>query len=151
MRLFPTDRCRVAIGCAAARRCGGGSEVPLNEDEQRILREIEQRFHAEDPDSARRIGSTTLPGYLARNCKRAAVGFVAGLVILLVAFASSWILGVFGFLIMVISAVVLIQNLHRMGRFGIQQIHSSSRRESLGEALDDAARRLRKRFGRPGE
>jgi Protein of unknown function (DUF3040) len=125
--------------------------VPLNEDEQRILREIEQRFHAEDPDSARRIGSTTLPGYLARNCKRAAVGFVAGLVILLVAFASSWILGVFGFLIMVISAVVLIQNLHRMGRFGIQQIHSSSRRESLGEALDDAARRLRKRFGRPGE
>jgi hypothetical protein len=125
--------------------------VPLNEDEQRILREIEQRFHAEDPDSARRIGSTTLPGYLARNCKRAAVGFVAGLVILLVAFASSWILGVFGFLIMVISAVVLIQNLHRMGRFGIQQIHSSSRRESLGEALDHAARRLRKRFGRPGE
>jgi len=125
--------------------------VPLNEDEQRILREIEERFHAEDPDSAKRIGSTTLPGYLARNCRRAALGFLAGLVILLVAFASSWILGVFGFLIMVISAVVLIQNLHRMGRFGIQQIHSSSRRESLGEALDDAARRLRKRFGRPGE
>jgi Protein of unknown function (DUF3040) len=125
--------------------------VPLNEDEQRILREIEERFHAEDPDSARRIGSTTLPGYLARNCKRAALGFVVGLVILLAAFASSWILGVFGFLIMVISAVVLIQNLHRMGRFGIQQIHSSNRRESLGEALDDAARRLRKRFGRQGE
>lgn len=125
--------------------------MPLNEDEQRILREIEQRFHTEDPDSAKRIGSTTLPGYLARNCKRAAIGFLAGLVILLVAFASSWILGVFGFLIMVISAVVLIQNLHRMGRFGIQQIHSSTRRESLGEALDDAARRLRKRFGRQGD
>jgi Protein of unknown function (DUF3040) len=125
--------------------------VPLNEDEQRILREIEQRFHADDPDSAKRIGSTTLPGYLARNCKRAALGFLAGLVILLVAFASSWILGVFGFLVMVISAVVLIQNLHRMGRFGIQQIHSSNRRESLGEALEDAARRLRRRFGREGE
>ena len=125
--------------------------MPLNEDEQRILREIEQRFHAEDPDSARRIGSTTLPGYLARNCKRAALGFVAGLVILLVAFASSWILGVFGFLVMVISAVVLIRNLHRMGRFGLQQFHSSTRRESFGETLDDAARRLRKRFGRDGE
>jgi hypothetical protein len=125
--------------------------VPLNEDEQRILREIEERFHAEDPDSARRIGSTTLPGYLARNCRRAALGFLVGLVILLVAFASSWILGVFGFVVMVISAVVLIQNLHRMGRFGIQQIHSSTRRESFGEALDDAARRFRRRFGKPGE
>src|ERR1700722_16476660 len=110
---------RVAVGCARARRCGGGSELPLNENEQRILHEIEKRFHAEDPESARRLGSTTLPGYLARNCKRAALGFVAGLVILLVAFASSWILGVLGFLVMVVSAVVLIHNLHRMGRFGI--------------------------------
>jgi Protein of unknown function (DUF3040) len=121
--------------------------LPLNENEQRILHEIEKRFHAEDPESARRLGSTTLPGYLARNCKRAALGFVGGLVILLVAFASSWILGVFGFLVMVVSTVILIHNLHRMGRFGIQQIHSSTSHQRFGEAMDDAAKRFRRRFG----
>ncbi len=125
--------------------------MPLNENEQRILQEIEKRFHAEDPESARRLGSTTLPGYLARNCRRAGLGFVVGLVILLVAFASSWILGVVGFLVMVVSAVVLIHNLHRMGRFGIQQIHSSASHQRFGEALDDATRRFRRRFGRDGE
>ena len=50
--------------------------MPLNEHEERILHEIEQRFYAHDPDSARRIESTTLDAYLARNCRWAAAGFV---------------------------------------------------------------------------
>jgi hypothetical protein len=120
--------------------------VPLNEDEQRILQEIERQFHADDPESARRIGSTTLPRYLARNCRWAALGFLVGLVILVVAFASSWIIGVFGFLIMVASAVVLIQNIRKMSRLGLQQVSKSIGRQSLSEAVDDAARRLRGRF-----
>ena len=74
--------------------------MPLNENEERILQEIEQRFLAHDPESANRLGSTTLPKYLARNCKWAALGFLAGLVVLLVGFASSWVVGVFGFAVM---------------------------------------------------
>jgi hypothetical protein len=96
--------------------------VPLNENEERILAEIERQFHATDPESAKRIGSTTLQRYLARNCKWAAVGFVAGLIILLAGFASSWVLGIFGFLVMVASAVILIQNLHKMSRLGLEQV-----------------------------
>jgi hypothetical protein len=124
--------------------------VPLNENEERILQEIERQFHEHDPDSARRIESTTLPRYLARNCKWAAFAFVCGLVILLAAFASSWVFGVIGFLVMLVSAVVLLRNLHRMGRFGIQQLSSSPGTHSLSEALDDAARRFRRRFGSDG-
>ena len=81
--------------------------MPLNENEERILQEIEQRFLAHDPESANRLGSTTLPKYLARNCKWAALGFLAGLVVLLVGFASSWVVGVFGFAVMLGSAIVL--------------------------------------------
>jgi uncharacterized membrane protein len=121
--------------------------VPLNENEERILQEIERQFHANDPDSARRLASTTLPSYLARNCRWAGAGFLVGLVILLVAFASSWVVGVFGFLVMVVSAVVLIQNLHRMGRFGLQQLNAGATGRDLGQSIEDAARRLRKRLG----
>lgn len=121
--------------------------MPLNENEERILREIEERFHAHDPDSARRISSTTLPRYLARNARWATLGFVGGLVILLVGFASSWIVGVFGFLLMVVSAVALIRNLHRMGKFGLQQLKSQTSERNLGQAIDEATKRFRRRFG----
>jgi Protein of unknown function (DUF3040) len=121
--------------------------VPLNENEERILHEIERRFYANDPESARRIDSTTLPRYLARNCKWAALGFLAGLVVLLVGFASSWVLGVFGFVVMLASAIVLTHNLRRMGQHGLQQLNGSMHGRKFSEAWDDAARRFRRRFG----
>ena len=122
--------------------------MPLNEHEERILHEIERRFYAHDPESARRIESTTLPGYLARNCRWAALGLVAGLIILLVGFASSWIVGIFGFVVMLASGVSLIHNLRRIGRVGMAELRQTIRSRSLPEAIDDASKRLRKRFGR---
>ena len=120
--------------------------MPLNEDEQRILAEIEKQFHANDPESARRISSTTLRHYLVRNCAWAFGGLVLGLVILLVAFASSWILGVFGFLIMVASAVVLVQNLRKMSRLGVEQVTKSMGAHNINQAVEEAARKLRRRL-----
>jgi hypothetical protein len=120
--------------------------VPLNENEERILQEIERQFHADDPDSARRLGSMSLPRYLARNCRWSAIGFVAGLVILVVAFASNWIIGVFGFLVMVVCGVVLIQNVRKMSRLGIQHVSKSLGAHTFSDAVDDATRRLRGRF-----
>lgn len=121
--------------------------MPLNEEEQRILAEIERQFHATDPESARRIESTTLQRYLARNCRWAGLAFVVGLVILLAAFATSPILGIFGFLVMLASAVVLIQNLHKISRLGIEQMSRSIGRRNIGQAADDFGKRLRRRFG----
>ena len=122
--------------------------MPLNEHEERILHEIEQGFYDHDPESARRIESTTLDTYLARNCRWAAVGFVVGLIILLAAFASSWIVGVFGFVIMLASAVMLIQNLRKIGRRGIEELRQSIGSRSLPDVIEDATRRLRRRLGR---
>lgn len=125
--------------------------MPLNEEEERILAEIERQLHATDPESAKRISSTTLQRYLARNCKLALLGFVVGLVILLAAFASSWILGIFGFLVMVASAVVLIQNLRKMSRLGIEQMTRAAGGRNLNQAVEDFSRRLRRRLGQADE
>lgn len=121
--------------------------MPLNENEERILHEIERRFYDHDPESAKRIDSTTLPRYLARNCKWALLGFFVGLVVLLVGFASSWVVGVFGFVVMLASAIVLIHNLRRMGQHGLQQLSVSLKGRKFNEALDEAARRFRRRLG----
>lgn len=121
--------------------------MPLSEDEERILNQIEQRFYTNDPQSARRIGETTLPRYLARNCKWAALGFFVGLGVLLASFASSWILGVVGFVIMVVSAIVFTQNLRKMGRHGLEQLNKSVKEHRVNDVLGDTGRRIRRRFG----
>ena len=120
--------------------------MPLNENEQRILAEIERQFQATDPESAKRISSTTLHRYLARNCRWASLGFVVGLVVLLAAFASSWIVGIFGFLLMLASAVVLIQNLHKMSRLGLEQMSRTIGTRNLSQSMDEFGKRLRKRL-----
>ena len=122
--------------------------MPLNENEERILAEIERQFRAGDPESAERISSTTLRSYLARNVKWAGLGFFVGLIILLAAFASSWILGVIGFLIMLASAMVLIQNLHKLSRLGLEQMSRSMGTRNLNQAVEELGQRLRRRLGR---
>jgi hypothetical protein len=122
--------------------------VPLSEDEQRILHEIERRFYEHDPEYARSIESTTLYRGLGRYCKWAALGFLAGLVTLMVSFAWNPLLGAFGFVVMLVSAIVFTQNLRKMGRAGWQQMTQSMRAHSVNDLLGDTRKRLRERFKR---
>ena len=50
--------------------------MPLSEDEQRILQQIEAQFYANDPQLAQQVSETTLYRHASRNIKWAAVGFV---------------------------------------------------------------------------
>jgi hypothetical protein len=122
--------------------------VPLSEDEQRILHEIEQQFYESDPAFAREVGKTTLYRHAGRNLKWAAAGFFFGFLLLIVAFASSLLLGFAGFLVMLASAIVFERNLRKMGRAGWQQVTGTMKAHNLRESLGDASRRIRKRFKR---
>jgi hypothetical protein len=122
--------------------------VPLSEDEQRILHEIERRFYEHDPEYAKSIESSTLYRSLGRNCKWGALGFLAGLVILIVSFASSVLLGAFGFVVMLLCAIVITQNVRKMGRAGWQQMTEQMRSHNMGDLLGDTRRKLRERFKR---
>jgi hypothetical protein len=120
--------------------------MPLSEDEERVLHEIERRFYANDPERARRISDSTLPRYLARNCRRALGAFVVGLVILLVALATTWVIGIVGLAVMLVSAVALTQNLRRMGSHGWQAVRHASR-GGVDEGWSDTWERIRRRWG----
>jgi hypothetical protein len=122
--------------------------VPLSEDEQRILHEIEQQFYESDPAFAREVGNTTLYRHAGRNLKWAALGFFCGLALLIVTFASSLLLGFGGFLVMLASAIVFERNLRKMGRAGWQQVTGTMKGHNLRETLGDAGKRIRKRFKR---
>lgn len=121
--------------------------MPLSEEEQRILQQIEQGFYANDPRSAERIGTTTLPRYLAHNLRWAAGAFLLGLVVLIASFVTSWIVGVVGLALMLAGAVAFTQNLRKMGRHSWHQMSQALQGKDIPGSLDDARQRLRRRFG----
>lgn len=89
--------------------------MPLSEHEQRMLRQIERQFQQER-GLARSFRMPADPREAARNAKRAGAGFVVGLVLLLVSFASSWVVGLIGFLVMLAAALVLVQCVRRLAQ-----------------------------------
>ena len=122
--------------------------MPLNEDEQRILSEIEQQFYESDPAFARGVGQTTLYRHAGRNLKWAGLGFFGGFVLLVWAFASSLVLGFVGFLVMLACAFIFERNLRKMGKAGWAQVTGNFKAGNLKDSVGDAGMRLRKRFKR---
>src|SRR4051812_33254738 len=95
-----------------------GKGLPLSEDEQRMLEEIERQFYELDRDLATRVASTTVYSHAGRNLKWAAAGFLAGLAFMIFSLASSVWLAAIGFAAMLACALVFERNLRRMGRAG---------------------------------
>ena len=54
--------------------------MPLSDDEQRILSQIEQQLHETDPALAKEVATTTVYTHSARNIKWSVLGFIIGLV-----------------------------------------------------------------------
>lgn len=123
--------------------------MPLSEDEERIIHQIEQSFYENDPDFYKRATEETLYRHAGRNCKWALLGFLAGLAVLVVSFASSLWLGFIGFLIMLSCAIVFESNARKMGRAGWHDVSTSIRAKGLPDALGDTRRKLKERFNKP--
>lgn len=125
--------------------------MPLSEDEQRILHEIERSFYENDPAFARGVKeSPTVYRHAGRNMKWAALGFVVGLVILVV-FLSTLALALAGFAVMLVSALAFERNLRKMGRAGLQQFSESVKAKGFPDVFGDTRKRMRERFRRNEE
>ena len=122
--------------------------VPLSEDEQRILSEIEQQLYASDPELVRDIGQTTVYRHAGRNLKWAALAFVAGLVMMVLTFTSSVVVAFAGFLVMLGSAILFERNLRKMGRAGWRQWTQSVSASGVRDYFGSANQRVRDRFKR---
>ena len=111
--------------------------MPLNENEQRILEEIERRLSQEDPRLVEQVTRTNLYTHGSRRIKLAAAGFLVGLCSLLLVGVSVWIAAA-GFVLMTLSAVFVY---HYAGRLGPDA--------TIPSPLGRAAARWAGRFRRP--
>ncbi len=122
--------------------------MPLSPEEQRILQDIEKSFYEHDPQFAKEVSSTTLYKVAGRHLKWLALGFVAGLVVLLATFATSLILGGVGFVIMLTCAFFFERNLRKMGKAGWASFTANLKSGGLGGSVGKAGKRVRDRFKR---
>jgi len=122
--------------------------MPLSEDEQRILKEIEENLSATDPKLVQQVSDTTLYRHAARVIKWSAAGFVAGLVLMILTFTTTLVLGVVGFAIMLGCALAIEHNVRKLGRAGIESLTGSMRNGTIKNMLGNAGSRWRDRWGR---
>ena len=96
----------------------------------------------------REVSSTTLYRHAGRNLKWATLGFIGGLIFMIVTFTTSTLLGVLGFLAMLASGLAFERNLRKMGKAGwrswTQNVGASGVRDYFG----NAQQRVRDRFKR---
>jgi hypothetical protein len=124
--------------------------LPLSEDEQRILREIEQQFYATDPAFAGKVGEASLYRHGIRRLKLAALLFVVGLGVLvwMLVLGNALLAFALGAGPMFVAALLFESNVRTMGRAGLQQVSASMKAAGLRDALGNARSRARERFRR---
>jgi hypothetical protein len=122
--------------------------VPLSDEEQRILSEIEQQLYQSDPALARDIADTTVYTHAYRNLKWALLGFVVGLGILIFTLGTSYLISFGGFVIMLVCALAVERNARRLGRAGMQQMTQSMKAAGLRDAFGNTSTRLKDRMKR---
>jgi hypothetical protein len=120
--------------------------VPLSEDEERIIREIERELSASDPDLVREVSSTTVYRHAGRNLKWATLGFVVGAVFMVATLRVHPLVAFLGFLAMLGSLLLFERNLRKMGRAGWQEWTSSMRATGMRDYFGGAGQRVRDRF-----
>ena len=124
------------------------ASVPLSEDEQRILLEIEQRLTEEDPDLVREVASTTVYTHALRNLKLASALFLVGVAVMLWLLGAHPVLAFGGFLIMLVAAVIFERNARRLGKAGVQQMTQNLRGNTVKDYFGSTSQRMRDRMRR---
>ena len=125
----------------------GGEAVPLSEEEQRILHEMEQSLYEQDRAFVDRVRSDTPRALAHRSLRWSVLAFVAGFAVLILTFRSSLLLGTCGFLVM-LSASFLVDRSLRQDRGGLAGTPARGTRSLAGELTvlrRRASQRLRRR------
>jgi uncharacterized protein YqgC (DUF456 family) len=96
--------------------------MPLSEDEQRILKQIEEQFYEHDPKFAQHVGTSSIYRHALRRIRWATLGLVLGLIFLVATLQIHYLVSFVGFVVMLACAFIIERNVRAAGKIGIQDI-----------------------------
>jgi len=147
--IFLTPALLRGAGCATLGGGQRGEIVPLSEDEQRILSEIEDHLYESDPELAREVSQTTIYTHAFRNLKWASFSFIVGATLMIALLSTSFVFSFVGVLVMLVSLLWFFDNAQKLGRAGLEQMTSGMRGAGIRDAFGGAGAKMRDRFNRP--
>lgn len=118
--------------------------MPLSEDEQRIIEEIERNFYDSDPAFAKEVSSASLQRVATRNLRLSMLGFVVGLVVVIALFTRSVVFGFAGFAMMVGSGFGVYMSFMTLSRANVKAMGAKT--GNITEAFGKRSQQLRERF-----
>ena len=101
--------------------------MPLSENEQRILDEIENHLHTSDPRLAREVGKTRADAPVVGSIRWSVAGLLVGLGIVLATLQIHFLLAFVGFVVMLVSMIGLERQLRSIGRSSLDQVTTAIR------------------------
>lgn len=117
--------------------------MPLSEDEQRILEEIEEELSRDDPDLVRQVEESSVFRNSAKALLKALLGAAAGIGLVFAGLITgAIILSVAGFLVCVATVLAGVNEAGRIGRAAQHSIHmkmagwSARREQGVGGPVD---------------
>jgi hypothetical protein len=121
--------------------------MPLSEEEQRILQEMEQKLYEHDRAFVDRVRTEGPRSAAGRSMRWSVAIFIAGLAILLLSFRNSLLLGTFGFFVMLFATLIFERSARQVlsGRQGESATAPPRPRSGSGE-LSIIGKRIRSRF-----
>jgi hypothetical protein len=120
--------------------------MPLSEDEQRILQEMEQTLREHDREFVARVDHSSHRLDAAKSARWSMFGALAGFVLLLCTFRFSLGFATAGFLVMLVSTLVFVQHL-RQAPSSPTTAPRRLRPRGIGDDWSAMRRRMRSRFG----
>ncbi|WP_214413596.1 DUF3040 domain-containing protein [Sphaerisporangium fuscum] len=125
--------------------------MPLSEHEQRLLDQIEQALYAEDPKWANTVRISDPRNHYKRRLVKASIGFVLGVVLLMVGVVAPIIpLGVGGFVVMLAACLWGLSSWKRMNGFGDARHGAHGRADRRRAPRQSFMERMEERWRRRG-
>lgn len=118
--------------------------MPLSEDEQRILRQIQEQLET-DERFASAVSSSGLYKHAVRSVRWAVLGAVVSLAFLVFALRIHFLLAFVGFLGMLACVLVIERQLRAMSKVGLKDVAATLRSSRLN------AQTMRNKFTRDAE
>ncbi len=122
--------------------------MPLSEEEQRILHEMEQRLYAQDKELVDKVTSSSVYKYAGKSTLLGVFGVLVGLADLIFMLSRSIPLSFVGFAIMFGSALFIERNLKRIGNASWYDANKTIKNSGLPDAVNEMRHKFRDKFNR---
>ena len=117
--------------------------MPLSDEEERILSEMEDHLNESDPDLVREVSETTVYTKSLRSLKWSGLAFLTGVILMVATLSVSFFLAFAAFLVMLGAALAIERSARQLGRTGLQQVAQSSRGNTFRSVIQEPGQKIR--------